>query len=205
LTWRDTLLPFLTGYVTRHPRRLGRLWQMPVEIMAYVLAHHDRGRLKSRLIRAVMGGATRATVDAWAECFVSRLEPTHAFRPRALEVLDGHRRRGDHLVLLSASPDLYVPRIGRLLGFEHTLCTEIEWRQDRLDGALRSANRRGEEKSRCLAGLRARYPKLPIVAYGNSASDLPHLRAADHALLVNAGARTRRRAAGLGIPVADWT
>ena len=43
----------------------------------------------------------------------------------ALAALQVHRAAGDHLVLLSASPDLYVPLIGRLLGFERTLCTEI--------------------------------------------------------------------------------
>jgi phosphoserine phosphatase len=73
-----------------------------------------------------------------------------------------------------------------------------------LDGALRTLNRRDEEKSRCLAWLRTQYPGLPVVAYGNSASDLPHMRLADRALLVNAGAAARRAAAAAGIPVADW-
>jgi phosphoserine phosphatase len=99
---------------------------------------------------------------------------------------------------------LYVPRIGALLGFERTLCTEVAWRRDRLDGALRSPNRRGEEKSNCLAWLRSQYPGLPVVAYGNSASDLPHMRKADRALLVNANGPARDEAAADGIPVADW-
>jgi phosphoserine phosphatase len=45
---------------------------------------------------------------------------------------------------------------------------------------------------------------MPVVAYGNSASDLPHLAQADRAMLVNANAAARRRAAALGIPVALW-
>ena len=123
--------------------------------------------------------------------------------------MEAHRAAGDRLVLLSASPDLYVPRIGGLLGFERTLCTELEWdstppSEDRLDGALRTANRRGEEKSRCLASLRTEYPELPVVAYGNSRSDIPHLREADRALLVNGNAAARRAAAAAGIPVVEW-
>jgi phosphoserine phosphatase len=46
---------------------------------------------------------------------------------------------------------------------------------------------------------------MPVVAYGNSESDLPHLRQADRALLVNGSAAARRCAAAAGIPVADWT
>jgi phosphatidylglycerophosphatase C len=208
LTWRDTLLPFLTGYALRHPSRLPTLWRLPLAIAGY-LGSPDRGLLKSRAIRAVMGGDRRSTVEAWTEAFVGSLKRRRVFRPAALAAVEAHRAAGDHLVLLSASPDLYVPAIGRLLGFERTLCTEVEWRhnvseEDRLDGALRTPNRRDEEKSRCLAWLRTEYPKLPVVAYGNSRSDIPHLREADRAVLVNGNAAARRSASAAGISVADW-
>ncbi len=208
MTWRDTLLPFLLGYAVRHPR-LSWLWRVPAALVGYG-GGRDRGLLKSRLIRAVMGGDSRSRIDAWSDTFVGSLQRRRAFRPAALAMLQAHRAAGDRLVLLSASPDLYVPRIGRLLGFERTLCTEVKWDAiapgvDRLDGALCTANRRGEEKSRCLAWLRTQYPGMPVVAYGNSPSDLPHLRHADRALLVNAGAKARRTAAAAGIAVAHWT
>ena len=208
LTWRDTLLPFLTGYVLRHPSRFKSLWRLPLAIAGY-LGSPDRGLLKSRAIRAVMGGERRSRVEAWAEAFVGSLERRRMFRPAALAAVEAHRAAGDHLVLLSASPDLYVPAIGRLLGFERTLCTEVEWRphasdEDRLDGALRTRNRRGEEKSRCLAWLRTEYPRLLVTAYGNSLSDIPHLREADRAMLVNGSAAARRAASAAGIPAGNW-
>jgi phosphatidylglycerophosphatase C len=208
LTWRDTLLPFLSGYALQHPSRLKSLWRLPLAVAGY-LGSPDRGLLKSRAIRAVMGGDRRSTIDAWTETFVGRLERRQVFRPAALAAVEAHRAAGGHLVLLSASPDLYVPAIGRLLGFERTLCTEVEWRhdvsgEDRLEGGLRTPNRRDEEKSRCLAWLRTQYPKLPVVAYGNSRADIPHLRVADRALLVNGSAAARRSASAAGIAVADW-
>ena len=118
--------------------------------------------------------------------------------------MEAHRRAGDRLVLLSASPDLYVPRIGALLGFATTICTEMIWHGERLDGALKTLNRRGEEKRRCIEALRAQYPAASIAAYGNSASDLPHLCVATHPLLVNGNSAARREAAARGVPVADW-
>jgi len=210
LTWRDTLLPYLIGYAARHPSHWPRLWRVLPATVGYFTSHRDRGLFKSRVIRAVMGGDLRQQIDAWSESFVASLRRRRAFRPAALAMLEAHRAAGDHLVLLSASPDLYVPRIGRLLGFERTLCTELEWQKvnsdvDRLDGALCTPNRRGEEKTRCLAWLRTQYAGLPVVAYGNSDSDLPHLAQADRALLVNGNANARRCAAASGIPAADWT
>jgi len=203
LTWRDTLLPFLLGFMRRHPLRLLRLWQLPFALYAY-WRDRDRGALKSSIIRMVMGGARRQVLEAWAEAFVSGLKPRHKFRPLALAILETHRAAGDHPVLLSASPDLYVRYIGRLLGFELTLCTELVWSGDRLDGHLKTQNRRGEEKLRCLAWLREQYRDLPIIAYGNSASDLDHLRHADRALLVNGNGAARRLAAKFGIAVSSW-
>lgn len=203
LTYHDTLMQFLASFLRRHPLRALRLWRLPFAVIQYA-GDRDRGRLKSSLIRMIMRGESRAVIDACADAFVSTLAPRHRLRPAALAVLETHRAAGDHLVLLSASPDLYVARIGRKLGFERTLCTELEWRAERLDGALLTANRRGPEKLRCLEWLRSQYPGLPIVAYGNSASDLDHMRQADKALLVNGNAGARDLATRSGIPVADW-
>jgi phosphatidylglycerophosphatase C len=205
LTWRDTLGLYLMHFLRRHPRRLLGLWRLPLALGGFLVQGRDRGLLKSRVIRMVMGGSDRRDVEACAESFVAALQTQGYLRPAALAMLETHRASGDHLVLLSASPDLYVPRIGAALGFERTLCTEITWRGNRLVGALNTPNRRGTEKVRCLAWLRTQYPDLPIIAYGNSASDLDHLRQADRALLVNGGAGARRLAARLGIPTADWT
>jgi phosphatidylglycerophosphatase C len=203
LTWRDTLLPFLLGFLGRHPHRALGLWRLPFALARY-WQDRDRGALKSRVIRMVMGGERRAVVGAWADAFVNHLKPKQCFRPLALAVVEAHRAAGDRLVLMSASPDLYVPLIGRLLGFERTVCTEVEWQGDRVDGHFTTANRRGEEKLRCMTWLREQYPALPIIAYGNSASDLDHMRHADRALLVNGDDAARRLAAKYDIAVSYW-
>jgi phosphatidylglycerophosphatase C len=203
ITWRDTLLPFLLGFLRRRPYRALGLWSLPLALGRY-WQDRDRGDLKSRVIRMVMRNEKRAVLDAWAQDFVAQMRLQQRFRPLALNMVEAHRAAGDHLVLLSASPDLYVPRIGQMLGFERTLCTEVEWQGERLDGRLKTPNRRGEEKLRCLAWLREQYPGSPVIAYGNSASDLDHLRQADRALLVNADSAARRLAAKWNIAVSYW-
>jgi phosphatidylglycerophosphatase C len=197
------LLPYLLGYLARRPHRVLGLWRAPYALYRY-WRDRDRGALKSKVIQMLMEGERRAFLDAWGQSFVAGLKPKHRFRPIALGVLEAHRATGDHLILLSASPDLYVPLIGQMLGFERTLCTEIQWRGDRLEGALKTPNRRGEEKLNCLNWLRSQYPGAPVVAYGNSASDLDHMRQADRALLVNGDTAARRLADKWGIGVSYW-
>jgi phosphatidylglycerophosphatase C len=82
----------------------------------------DRGLLKSRLISVAMGGARRGEIAAYAAEYVRRLEPRGVFRAGALATLEAHRAAGDHLVLLSASPDLYVPSIGEHLAAATKRC-----------------------------------------------------------------------------------
>ena len=203
ITRHDTLVPYLIGYGRRHPSGLWRLWRLPFSLARFALGLSGRGRLKSSVIRQVMLGAPRAQVEDWSEEFCRSGLPT-LVHPKALAAIDRHRQAGDRLVLLSASVDLYVPAIARALGFDEAICTGVSWSGDRLEGRLTTANRRDEEKRRCIAQLRAAHPGLPIAAYGNAASDFAHLLAVEAPLVVNASASTRRKAAALGLPVGDW-
>ena len=205
LTRRDTLLPFLCSYTRRHAARLPRAAVALPAALRFLL-DRDRGRFKGTLIHALMGGATRTQVDALAADFVPGLlqSGVHA---EGLRVLRRHRAQGDRCILLSASTDLYVPRIGAALGFDEVICTQLRWRGDRLDGHLASPNRRGEEKRRCVAELLARWRPQYSTGYGNAASDLAHMALFDEAFLVNGGGQARRDARRSGRPIhcVDWS
>jgi HAD superfamily hydrolase (TIGR01490 family) len=204
ITRHDTLLPYLAGYSRRHPLGLWRLWRLPFTLLRFALGLSDRGLLKASVVRQVMYGASRQAVARWNEEFCDSRLPG-MLHPGALAAIARHRAGGDRLVLLSASVDLYVPAIGRRLGFDETICTGLSWSGDLLQGRLTTENRRGEEKRRCIVRLRAEHAGARIAAYGNAASDLDHLLIVDEPLLVNAASATRRRAAALGMACADWS
>jgi phosphatidylglycerophosphatase C len=203
ITRHDTLPAYLGGFVRQHP---ARLWRAPLALptlLRFAVGKADHGQVKSACLTAVLAGRTRAELEAWTARFVPRLIAYGLFAD-ALAAITAHRDAGDHLVLLSASTDLYVPAIGRALGFAQTLCTGVEWQADRLTGRLATANRRGAEKARCLEELRVQHPQLPIVAYGNATSDLAHLAIADRGVLVNGSWRARRAAGRLGVVCVRW-
>lgn len=200
---RGTLAPYLIRLLARHPWRwLRAVWVAPA-LVAYLFGRLDRGVLKAKLLEKALHGYGRAELAAWTARFVPSLI-ARGLRADALRTIEAHRRRGDRLVLLSASPDLYVPAIGAQLGFDETLCTGLTWRGDSLDGGLATPNRRGKEKTRCVLELKRRHPGLRLAAYGNEAADLDHLAVADEPLLVCGSRPARRRAACAGIPTARW-
>jgi phosphatidylglycerophosphatase C len=204
ITRHDTLAPYVLGFLLRR-----RLWRVPAlllvlpALLGFAIGRIDHGGLKSAFIRAALGGCRRADIEDWSASFVARLV-ARSLLPQALAAIQAHVRAGDHLVLMSASTDLYVPAIARALGFREAICTGVRWDGERLRGELTTPNRRGEEKARCLEALRARYPGVEAVAYGNAASDLAHLKLVEHGVLVNGSAAARREAVREGITCTDW-
>jgi phosphatidylglycerophosphatase C len=204
ITRRDALLPYVWGFLVRYrPWRLPWLLAVLPECVAFIAGRADHGTLKSALIRATLGGAQRARLEAWTARFVGQLLK-HGVFSDALRRVAQHRADGDYLVLLSASPELFVPQVGEALGFAQVLCTGLTWNADTLLGYLSTPNRRGEEKVRCLEGLRGAHPGQVFAAYGNAACDVPHLRMVERPLLVNGNPRARKLARRYGIPRATW-
>ena len=204
ITCGDTLLPYVTGFMTRAHRSRLRLARLLPRLVAFAAGAADHGAVKSAFIRCTLGGATREQLAAWTQEFVPMV--IHGSCPGALQMIQTHRQAGDRLVLMSASTDLYVPQIGEALGFAEVICTGVAFDESgRLQGGLTTANRRGPEKARCFKALQQQHPGVETVAYGNAGSDLAHLVLADLPRLVNASRRTVRQAAALGLtPFASW-
>lgn len=205
ITYRDTLLPYVSGYLARSRRSRWRFARMVPILAAFAVGAADHGAVKSAFIRSSLAGASREQLDAWTRDFVP-WAVTRGSCPGALNMIKAHAQAGDRLVLMSASTDLYVPQIGEALGFSDVICTGVAFdAAGRLIGTLTTPNRRGPEKVRCFQALQRQHPGIETVAYGNAGSDLAHLVLADIPRLVNASPRTVRQAAALGLrPFAVW-
>jgi phosphatidylglycerophosphatase C len=189
ITRYDTLWPYIRGFLRRHPARCWRLLPCLAPLLTYLCGNRDRGVLKGAIIRWTLGGVPRATLNAWSAEFSSHVLGAGLYA-EALACIAVHRRAQAHLVLLSASPDLYVPVIARALGFDQCVCSEVRWRgDDRLEGTLASPNRRGAEKTRCVRSLLDERKPVYSNAYGNSKADLEHLRLVSAGTYVNGSAR----------------
>ena len=204
LTRADTFGPFVLGLLREHPLRALRLALLGFPAAGYLLRLTNRGGLKSAILRLLFGGLPRAALDDFADRYASHVVERRMFT-EALATLRAHVAAADHVVLLSASPDLYVPRIGALLGVNETHCTRIRWQGDRLDGHLDGLNRRDEEKLRVVEQLRAAHPGLPVIAYGNSAPDLVHMRHCEEAVYVNADQTLAQQLSAGAIRCVRWT
>jgi phosphatidylglycerophosphatase C len=203
LTRHDSFGPFVLGLLRRNPWRWLRLPILLIPVLGYLLRLLDRGALKGAVLHTLFSGLPRAVIQAWARAYAAHVVQ-HELFSEALAAFRAHLAAGDHVVLLSASPDLYVPEIARELGANECICTQIRWTKDQLDGRLASANRRDYEKLRVLNELKMLHPDLPVAAYGNSTVDLPHLYACDQATYVNASAPLATQLGERGLRCVQW-
>jgi HAD superfamily hydrolase (TIGR01490 family) len=170
LTRRDTLMPFLLRAIGRD-RTYRALFASSLPLArAAALGGPHRDVAKVAVLQKTLGGLSLAALAEVAESFADHVV-ANGLRPDVRARVDWHRNEGHELVLVSASPELYVAPIGRRLGFDGVLATRLEVdAEGRLTGRLAGANCRGPEK---VVRLRAwRGDTLNVAwAYGDSAGD----------------------------------
>lgn len=184
ITRSDTLIPFLAGCLFRFPRLRARLFTLPLDMVRFALGRITAGTFKETLLRAVIGGLPVEDVNRWAQTYASRVVASRC-RAGILQIIKEHQERGDRLMVLSASPSLYVRLIGQALGISETIATEVEIKDERYTGLLITPNCAGREKLRRIRKYLGtdKYPGKTL-AFGDRESDRPLLEWADEGWLV---------------------
>ena len=186
LTRRDTLRPFLLRAIGRD-RTYRALFACSVPLArAAARGGPHRDIAKVAVLQKTLGGLPLATLAEIAEPFADHVV-AHGLRPDVRARVEWHREQGHELVLVSASPELYVTPIGRRLGFDAVLATRLEVDTDGcLTGRLLGTNCRGPEKVVRLRAWRGESVSIAY-AYGDSAGDREMLA------LSSIGIKVRRR------------
>lgn len=164
--------------------------------------------MEDALLKAIssLEGKEEASTRARTHQFYDE-EVRDLYRPGAREALEGHRRRGDTLVLLTSSSNYLSERVVAELALDDYLCTRFE-----VDAAGRYTGRPlgplcyGRGKLVHATGFaEARGVALAdCTFYTDSASDLPVMEAVGRPVAVNPDPRLRRVAAARGWASEDW-
>jgi len=177
LTRADTLIPFLQRLCGT--RTVVQALAAEFGTMARAAARlAGRDEAKAALLARLLAGRlltdVRQVVDLYTDVVT-----TKQLRPDSIARVQWHRDQGHELVIVSASPELYVRPIAERLHFDDVLATRLEVDDGgRLTGRIDGANVRAQEKVRrideWLAGR-----TVTLWAYGNSAGDIPMIERAD--------------------------
>ncbi len=131
-------------------------------------------RAKERLFRALLHDRDLEAVQSASRDFVREHLARHS-RELSVQRLRWHQSQGHEVVIVSASPEIYVRVVAEHLGVQGALGTRLAVAPSgRLEGGYDGHNCRGEEKMRRLrAWIEERHDSIPVEvwAYGNSRGD----------------------------------
>ena len=183
LTEGGSVFPWLS-YVAGSRSAYGSALRLAVPLTVGALrSGGSADRAKERLFRAVLEGRDGEDVARRSRDFVvEHLLPKG--RALTLERLNEHRALGHDVVIVSASPQLYVDVVAQELGAQGGLGTRLAVDPlGKLTGGYLGRNCRGSEKVRRLHEWidDRNYARTPVLyAYGNSRGDQRMLRESSH-------------------------
>lgn len=146
----------------------------------------DRADAKARFLGAALGGISKEELQRAAQGYAGA-KLLALVRPEMVERVRTHQRLGHTLVLVSASPALYLEPWAAGLGFDAVLATALAFPDGRFSGQLASPNCWGPEKVRRLQQWFGDDRPARLFAYGDSRGDREMLALADHGWLRGQG------------------
>jgi phosphatidylglycerophosphatase C len=180
LTTGGSVFGFLSAVTSRRLVVVSSIALSPRLAHAAVAGGTVADETKERLFQLVLAGVETSHLETASIEFAEGHLASH-LRADVYRRFIWHQQRGDHTVIVSASPENYVREAGHLLGAEQVLATRLAVEDGRLTGRYEGKNCRGEEKLRRLrewvATVDESSPRL--WAYGNSRGDLRMMTAAD--------------------------
>lgn len=204
ITRYDTYVRFLLFVISRSPVKLFRLPLLSFDVLRHKLGGQTNTWLKERFLSAILAGHNRDTINSLATSFSQHVIKT-GVRSDAIECVRQHQIKGNELVLLSASLDIYVEPLGKMLGFKHIICTRTCWENDVLGKNLDGGNCYGDIKiERIKQWLENRTDDRNMVAYADHESDFPLLKIATRGIVVNPDKALRLKAKVNHLEHVDW-
>lgn len=171
ITVNDTFSAFLPHALSRRHILLGRLVLAPV-VLGYKLGIVSAPLIRTLVCAMAFRGKDEETVRAAGQRYAREQLPGFV-RPHALARIQWHKARGDHVVVVSCSLDVYLADWCRTHGLE-LICNELEASGGRLTGRLRDGDR-GAFKSQLILDRYRLGQYADVYAYGDTHEDEPML------------------------------
>lgn len=154
-------------------------------IQAYYLKVYPAHAMRNKLFRSMFQGYTASYLSQLGQEYAQTL--LQELDPKLWHQVNLHRQRGDQVVIVSASIDIYLKPLSELLGLE-LICTEVEEMNGEITGRYATPDCSCEQKKYRILQRFDLNNFAAIYAYGNSYEDRDMLDLADYHFMVGESA-----------------
>jgi phosphatidylglycerophosphatase C len=174
ITVKDTY----TRYIFRYGNLVWLMASLPYLLWLVTLYSFkivSRNEMKKETIKIFLKGKSSKLLEQLSKDFL----PSVRFYDSVLAKLDTYKKDGYKIILVTASPSLYVKYLSKKLGYDGFIATELEERFGLLTGNVIGDNNNFEEKVKRIKNSPYYKEGQTIVSFGNSKGDYPMLDMAD--------------------------
>ena len=177
ITDSDMFTKFIFYATDKHRLKSGRIKLIP-ELIAYKLRLAHSKRIYGKMVAHAFAGVSADKLQQQGIRFANEVIPKH-LRASAIERIYWHKQRGDTVVVVSASLDVYLRPWCEQHGLA-LLCTEAQISQGKLTGQLATPHCSSQEKVHRIKDAYDLSDYQQIYAYGDTYQDKEMLSLADH-------------------------
>ncbi|MBN1968839.1 MAG: HAD-IB family phosphatase [Candidatus Delongbacteria bacterium] len=180
ITVRDTY----TKFILRYGNFDTFLLSFPIfflQLFLFSIGLIDRNNLKRKTIKIFLQGKSRELLEKLSRDFI----PSVRVYPEVMQKIDEYRQEGYKIIVVTASPSLYVKYFVKYFGFDGYIATELEERNGLLTGNVIGDNNNFHVKVENIKSSEYFIEGQKIVAFGNSKGDYGMFDLSDEFFYVN--------------------
>ena len=177
ITCKDSLLEFIK-FSVGSIRFLLVMAMFSPSILYHSIIKKDGEIAKRKVLAYLFKGKSEHELTLLGKTFAEKIIP-EILSPDAIEEIGVHKKRGDRVLVISASLDLWLLPWAESMKLE-LICTRMEFKDGKFTGCFATPNCNGHEKVNRIRAYLDIKQYHPVFAYGNSSGDRPMLALADH-------------------------
>lgn len=179
----ETSTDFMLFFLKRNPKYIMRLCNVLYSLFYY---KKDLKKSKEIFFRILNGVNIEFLKEEINEFW--KVKKDKIFFWVYNEILE-NKKVSDELILISATPSIFLEKISKELGFDKLLATEFENTNKLFDSKINGANCKGKEKVNRLNEYIDNYTILKF--YSDSMSDKPLFDLANEKIFINKGIKEK--------------
>lgn len=179
----ETSTDFMLFFLKRNPKYIMRLCNVLYSLFYY---KKDLKKSKEIFFRILNGVNIEFLKEEINEFW--KVKKDKIFSWVYDEILE-NKKVSDELILISATPSIFLEKISKELGFDKLLATEFENTNKLFDSKIKGSNCKGKEKVNRLNEYIDNYTILKF--YSDSMSDKPLFDLADEKIFINKGIKEK--------------
>lgn len=177
ITTKDTFLEFIK-YTHGRPSFLMGFSILSPWLVAMKLKLYPNWKAKEKVLTYFFRGFNEQLLREKGLQFCKE-KLAELLRPKAIEKLNEHQRKGDKIYIVSASADIWISGWAKQNGFS-LIATKLEVSNQKLTGKISGYNCYGQEKVNRIKELENLLEYEHIYAYGDSSGDTQMLNLGHH-------------------------